>query len=235
MSYLLQIDDLGHQFGEIVALEAVDLSLATQSCLAIVGPNGAGKSTLFNCISGLYRPLRGTLSFRGQSLLGKSIEQIARLGIARTFQQPKLFASLSVLQHLQLAQAPYGPLRGTLPLLRQILADCGLSALQGQKPPSLSFGQQKSLSIARCLASHAQLILLDEPAAGLSEAEKTAFIHLIQDLRTKYQFSILLVEHQLTIVEALADEVLLLDQGKSLIQANWEAVKRSTEWQKYKG
>ncbi len=234
MSQLLHIEGLGHQFGEIVALEAVDLSLAEQSCLAIVGPNGAGKSTLFNCISGLYRPLRGTLSFRGQSLIGKSIDQIARLGIARTFQQPKLFASLSVLQHLQLAQAPYGPLRGTLPLLNQILEDCGLSGLVNQKAPNLSFGQQKTLAIARCIASQAKLILMDEPAAGLSEIEKIDFVNLIQTLRSKYQFSILLVEHQLTVVEALADEVLLLDRGKSLIQANWEEVKRSTQWQKYK-
>ncbi|MEL7535001.1 MAG: ATP-binding cassette domain-containing protein [Bacteroidota bacterium] len=235
MSPLLHIAGLGHQFGDIVALEAVDLRLEAQSCLAIVGPNGAGKSTLFNCISGLYTPLRGTIRFKGQSLQGKSIDQIARLGISRTFQQPKLFASLSVFQHLQLAQAPYSPLRGTPPLIKQVLDDCALSSLKGQKPASLSFGQQKTLAIARCLASHTQLILLDEPAAGLSEAEKEDFIRLIQALKVKYQFGILLVEHQLSLVAALADEVLLLDRGRSLMQASWEEVKRSTEWQKYKG
>jgi len=233
MSQFLHIEGLGHQFGDIIALEEIHLSLEAKSCLAIIGPNGAGKSTLFNCISGVYTPPRGTLTFMGQSLMGKSVAQIARLGISRTFQQPKLFESLRVYQHLSLAQLQFSRLRRTPLLLDQILDDCGLAVIKDQKPKNLSFGQQKTLEIARCLAAKAKLLMLDEPAAGLSEREKGSLIRLLKSLQVKYQFSILLVEHQLSLVEQLAEQVLLIDRGRSLIQASWEEVKRSTEWQKY--
>ncbi|MFK7921650.1 MAG: ABC transporter ATP-binding protein [Bacteroidia bacterium] len=210
MSQLLQIKELSHQFGDLLVLDNITFDLGPQSCLAVVGSNGAGKSTLLNCISGFYAPSRGTLRFKGQSLRGKRTDQIARLGISRTFQQPQLFIGLSVRQHLELAQFSVSRPRRTLGLIDQYLQDCALDKLAERLPESLSFGQQKTLAIARCLATQPQLIMLDEPAAGLSESEKDTLIKLLQGLQQKYQFSILLVEHQQSLIEQLADQVLVL-------------------------
>ncbi|MEL6654222.1 MAG: ATP-binding cassette domain-containing protein [Bacteroidota bacterium] len=230
MSPSLHIEDLYHSFGEIVAIDGLSLSLSPQSCLAIVGPNGAGKSTLLNCISGWYQPLRGTISLEGQSIVGLSPTQIARLGVGRTFQQPQYFESLSVREHLRLAGRR---LRRTQEQIEHDLRVCGLQEVAGRSPKALSHQEQKRLALALCLAMDSKLVLLDEPAAGLNQNQKQDYIQLIQQLQQQYQWSLLLVEHQMDLVAALADEVILLHQGKKLLQAPWEEIQRSTKWQQY--
>lgn len=230
MKPILHIEDLHHAFGEIVAIEGLSFSLAHQSCIAIVGPNGAGKSTLLNCISGWYRPLRGTIRIEEKSIIGLSPTQIARLGMGRSFQQPQYFESLSVREHLRLAGKR---LRRTLDQIEQDLLICGLQEVADRSPKALSYQQQKRLALALCLSKESKVVLLDEPAAGLSESQKQDYIMLIRRLQQQYKWSILLVEHQMDVVAALADEVLLLHQGKKLLQAPWGELQRSTKWQQY--
>ncbi len=231
MRPVLQIDGLARTLGATPILRGVDLELQQGQCLAVIGPNGAGKSTLFNVVCGLLAPSAGDVRLQGRSIAGLSPHEIARRGLARSFQTSQLFAGLSVADHLRCAAlvrlAPKaGGWRGLLGSLQRV---SGLQAridgllqaldLQGCSQclaSELSYAQQRSLELGLVLASEPEVILLDEPTAGMSRSETEQFIERIRQL-TRGR-SILLVEHDLSVVDELADEVAVLHEGRVLAQ-----------------
>jgi branched-chain amino acid transport system ATP-binding protein len=229
MRPVLQIEGLERTLGASPVLRGVDLQLEQGHCLAVIGPNGAGKSTLFNVICGLLAPSAGDVRLQGQSIAGQSPDAIARLGLARSFQTSQLFSDLSVADHLRCAAlvrlAPkaggwrglLGSLQGVNGLQARIdalLHALDLEACSQRLASELSYAQQRHLELGLVLASEPEVILLDEPTAGMSRSETTQFIARIRQLTAGR--SILLVEHDLSVVDELADEVAVLHEGRVL-------------------
>jgi branched-chain amino acid transport system ATP-binding protein len=227
---LLQIADVTMRFGGIVALEAVSFSVAKGRIVGLIGPNGAGKTTLFNCLSRLYRPMRGEVRLNGRSLNRCAPADIAALGVGRTFQASALFASMSVLDNVKVgahARGRNGPLTDalTLPRMRREERECELSAramlafvgLDGAAAlpaESLSLGARKRVELARALAAQPSLLLLDEPAGGLNHEEVAALGALIRSIRDQLGVTVLLVEHHMGLVMSLSDQVVVLNFGR---------------------
>ncbi len=227
---LLEIADVTMRFGGIVALEAVTFSVGEGRIVGLIGPNGAGKTTLFNCLSKLYRPVRGDIRLKGRSLGRCAASAIAALGISRTFQSPALFASMSVLDNVKVgahARGRSSPLTDalTLPATRReehefdqtsraMLAFVGLANLAGQPAASLSLGARKRVELARALAAKPLLLLLDEPASGLNHDEVAELGTLIRSIRDQLGITVLLVEHHMGLVMGLSDQVVVLNFGR---------------------
>jgi len=229
-SALLEIADVTMRFGGIVALEAVTFSVGKGRIVGLIGPNGAGKTTLFNCLSRLYRPMRGDIRLNGQSLGRCAPSDIAALGVGRTFQAPTLFASMSVLDNVKVgahARSHNTPLAYalTLPLGRREeqeldevsrakLAFVGLETLANRPVTSLSLGARKRVELARALAAEPTLLLLDEPAGGLNHEEVAELGTLIRSIRDRLGITVLLVEHHMGLVMSLSDQVVVLNFGR---------------------
>ncbi|HMK71203.1 MAG TPA: ABC transporter ATP-binding protein [Xanthobacteraceae bacterium] len=227
---LLEIADVTIRFGGIVALEAVNFSVREGRIVGLIGPNGAGKTTLFNCLSRLYRPLRGDVRLKGQSLGRCAPSDIAALGISRTFQSPALFASMSVLDNVKVgahARGRKGPLNDALTLpssrreehefeqtARAMLAFVGLDHAAGLPAAILTLGARKRVELARALAAHPLLLLLDEPAGGLNHDEVAELGTLIRAIRDQLGITVLLVEHHMGLVMGLSDQVVVLNFGR---------------------
>ena len=234
MPPLLEVQGVAKQFGGVLALDDVSLSVEQGEAVGLIGPNGAGKTTLFNCITGVLRPERGDLRFgraQPESLLGMQPHQVTECGIARTFQNIRLFVSMSVLEnvligtyirtHVGLASAillspearreehwAYDRAMGLLELV-------GLAARAHEQAGALPFGLQRRLELARALASDPSLLLLDEPAAGLNPVEKQQLLQLIGHLK-RQGVTILLIEHDMQVVMPISDRVAVLDYGKKI-------------------
>jgi branched-chain amino acid transport system ATP-binding protein len=227
---LLEVADVSMRFGGIVALEAVSFSVAKGRIVGLIGPNGAGKTTLFNCLSRLYRPVRGDILLNGRSLNRCAPSDIAALGIGRTFQAPTLFASMSVLDNVKVgahARGHNGPLTDALTLprtrreerefeqtARAMLAFVGLQDMAPRHSESLSLGARKRVELARALAAQPSLLLLDEPAGGLNHEEVAALGMLIRSIRDTLGITVLLVEHHMGLVMSLSDQVVVLNFGR---------------------
>jgi branched-chain amino acid transport system ATP-binding protein len=227
---LLEIADVTMRFGGIVALEAVTFSVGKGRIVGLIGPNGAGKTTLFNCLSRLYRPVRGDIRLDGHSLRRCAASDIAALGIGRTFQAPTLFASMSVLDNVKVgahARGHNGPLTDalTLPFTRReelefeqtsraMLAFVGLEKVSRQPAANLSLGARKRVELARALAAQPSLLLLDEPAGGLNHEEVADLGTLIRSIRDRLGITVLLVEHHMGLVMGLSDQVVVLNFGR---------------------
>ncbi|MDE0384578.1 MAG: ABC transporter ATP-binding protein [Defluviicoccus sp.] len=229
MSFL-EVRDATVRFGGLAALEGVSFSVERGEIFAIVGPNGAGKSTLFNLISRFYRPESGDVRFEGESILGRSPPDIAALGIARTFQNIELFERSTVLQNLLIgrhtrrrasmpAQIFFAP-----PVRREEIAHRGaverivefldLQPYREQTIAGLPYGVRKVVEIGRALAIEPKLILLDEPASGLSVEEIGDMRFWIDDIRTRLGVTVLMVEHNMSLVSAVSDRVMVLAEGR---------------------
>ena len=237
---LLEIRGLTVRFGGLVAINDLDLQIAEGEIFALVGPNGAGKTTVLNCISGLVKPVAGSIWFAGQALLQQPAYKRASLGIGRTFQQLQLFTSMSVIDNLltaQHAQLRGGILSGILPFglskredtrareqAHAILAQLGLSAYAQQTAGSLPFGIQKLIGVARTLVLHPRLVLLDEPAAGVPPQEVDELASRLRSWRAGPGTTLLLIEHNMGLVQAVADRVCVLDYGSKLADGKPEAV-----------
>lgn len=218
-------------FGGLVAVDDLSFSLEQSSIVAMIGPNGAGKSTVFNLITGIYRATSGTVAFRGQSLARLGTYQITVLGIARTFQNIRLFAFMSALDnvmtgrharmHASLADSLLHTPRQRLEerrvreRARELLHFVDLERSAGDDARNLSYGSQRRLEIARALASDPQLLLLDEPAAGMNPREKEDLVTLVERIRAS-GVTILLVEHDAKLVMGLCERVTVLDQGRKI-------------------
>lgn len=237
---LLEIRGLTVRFGGLVAINNLDLRIAEGEIFALVGPNGAGKTTVLNCISGLIKPVSGSIQFAGQELLSRPAHKRAALGIGRTFQQLQLFNSMSVLDNLLTAQhsqlragllsgiLPFGPARRADARAREhayaTLQLLGLEAYARQTTGSLPFGTQKLIGVARALVLRPRLVLLDEPAAGVPPTEVDELASRLRAWRSELGTTLLLIEHNMRIVQAVADHICVLDYGSKLAQGEPGAV-----------
>ncbi len=234
MAALLELQGATLRFGGLTAVNAVDLTIGEDELCGLIGPNGAGKTTVFNLITGVYPPSAGTLRFRGHDLAGLRPHEITALGIARTFQNIRLFGRLSVLDNVRTACNLH---RGTRPwqaLLRgsaftrdeadltrkaeELLELFHLSPRRNDPARSLPYGEQRRLEIVRCLATRPRLLLLDEPAAGMNPKETAEMTALIRRIRDEMNITILLIEHDMRVVMGISDRITVLDHGEKIAE-----------------
>jgi branched-chain amino acid transport system ATP-binding protein len=231
---LLEIRDIALRFGGIVALDGVSFTLDEGQILGLIGPNGAGKTTLFNCVSRLYTPNRGDILFEGRSMLARPPHRIAEIGIGRTFQNLALFGPQSVLDNVRLgahahSRSDYVSDTFRLPWVRRQEAAVSETAWSlihmldleevAQRPAAgLPLGTRKRVELARALAGRPKLLLLDEPAGGLNHEEVGELGALIRRIRDERQVSVLLVEHHMSLVMSVSDNVVALDFGRKIAE-----------------
>ena len=228
---ILEVDDVTLRFGGVVALDSVSFSIDEGEILGLIGPNGAGKTTCFNVTTGVYQPTSGAVRFRGQSLTGMKRFRITKLGIARTFQNIRLFNAMTALENVLVgADAQHGTglfsalfklprhrreeeagHRRALELLRLV----GIEHRADELAVNLPYGDQRRLEIARALATEPQLLCLDEPAAGFNPAEKARLMDLIRTIRDN-GYTVLLIEHDMRLVMGVTDRVVVLEFGRKI-------------------
>ncbi len=239
---MLRLEAVSKYFGGLPALDAVSFSVAAGAVTALIGPNGAGKSTLINCITGVLPPSSGSLTFAGEELTGRAPHAIARLGIARTFQNLKLFPRLSVLDNVLTGLTPEAGTSLTMAMLRlpylrhrerrlklralQALDRFGLADKADWPAGVLAYGDRKRVELARACVGEPKLVLLDEPVAGLNAAETAAVGEELRRLRRRGQ-TLLLVEHDMELVMGLADTVVVLDSGRCIAVGSPDEVRRN--------
>ncbi len=231
---MLAIQGLGKHFGGIRAVDGVDLHLATGELTGLIGPNGSGKTTVFNLVTGIYRPDAGTITFEGKNLVGLPPHRINRLGIARTFQNIRLFRNLTVMDNVRIAHhshVEYGPqsaflrtgrfYEGEKNIQEKVENFLSIFLLQKRKNElagNLSYGDQRKLEIARALASEPRLLLLDEPAAGMNPYEVGRLMEFILEIRDRFRITILLIEHQMRLVMGICERIAVMDFGQVIAQ-----------------
>jgi branched-chain amino acid transport system ATP-binding protein len=218
---LLSVEHVTRRFGGVVAVDAVSLGVESGQIAGLIGPNGAGKTTLFNLITRLYRPDSGEIAFDGESLLRTPPHGIVRRGIARTFQNVELFPTMTVRENVLVGRHARGDRS-----VRELLGELGLDAVAHRRAAGLPFGTMKRLELARALASSPRLLLLDEPAAGLSHEEVDELEALIRRIRSKFDLTVLLVEHHMNLVMGVADRVHVLDFGRKIAEGSPAEVQR---------
>jgi branched-chain amino acid transport system ATP-binding protein len=242
MEGLLEIRDLHLRFGGITALAGVDLHIAEGEILGVIGPNGSGKTSLFNCITGLYRPTSGAIAFRGESLLGLSPDRVTARGVARTFQNLRLFFHMTVLDNLMLGRhlhfrknllAAALRLRGEEVRHREkceeIVEFLDLEPWRDTRAGSCAYGVQKRVELGRALATEPRLLLLDEPVSGLTAEEKDEVSYWIHEIRGRFGVTVLLVEHDLRVASRLASRMVVLDRGVKLVEGTPAEVQKHPE------
>jgi branched-chain amino acid transport system ATP-binding protein len=211
---LLEVQNVTKRFGGIVALDRVSLSAEAGEIVGLIGPNGAGKTTAFNVITRLYTPEEGDVLFDDDSLLRSAPSKVVQRGIARTFQNVELFRGLTVLENVQVgAHARSGEHS-----IDDVLYYVGISSQRYRSAAALPYGTQKRVELARALASSPRLLLLDEPAGGLSHEEVQELAGFIRRLREEFELTILVVEHHMGLVMGIADRVHVLDFGKKIAE-----------------
>lgn len=215
MSPLLEMTDVVVRFDGLTAVAGATISLYAHEVHALIGPNGAGKSTVINCISGFQRRSCGHISLAGRRLAHLDPVAVARSGIARSFQTPQLFARLSVSDNIRVAhqRARHCPYR-----VDELLSLVGLENVAGQPADTLAYGQQRLLEVARALASSPRLLLLDEPAAGLSSEEMDRLAGLLRRIVAEFDLGVLLVEHNVPLVKRIADRITVMHHGVVISQ-----------------
>ena len=238
---LLSATDVRHYFGGLCALAGFNLTLEQGELMGLIGPNGAGKTTVFNLITGVYRASSGSIRFKGTELVGKTPHQVTALRIGRTFQNIRLFRDLSVLDNVRIAhyaQARYTPVEALLHLgryrreerrivddSRRLLSIFKLERLAGETAKNLPYGMQRRLEIARALAIGPELLLLDEPAAGMNPNEIDQLMEFIQWVRREFRLTILLIEHQMKLVMGICERIQVLDFGETLAEGPPEVIR----------
>jgi branched-chain amino acid transport system ATP-binding protein len=241
MSALLQLDKTTIRFGGLTAVSELNLQIGRNELVGLIGPNGAGKTTAFNLITGVYQPTSGEIIFDGQSLAGRKPHQIAGRGIARTFQNIRLFDSMSVFDNVRTAARLHCP-RGVRNALwrgrafrdgEKEIADEVMALLEifqlgkfrDSFAKSLSYGDQRRLEIVRALATKPKLLLLDEPAAGMNASEKSELMRLIQFIKDRFQISVLLVEHDMKVVMGICERIAVLDYGVKIAEGKPDEIR----------
>jgi branched-chain amino acid transport system ATP-binding protein len=216
---LLSVEDIRVEFGGIVALADLTFTIDEHQICALIGPNGAGKTTLFNCVSRVYDPTSGSITFDGHNLLALPPHRIVRVGIARTFQNLALFPALTVLQNVMVgAHAQHESASARRTQARAILERLSLERFADRPATGLPYGTLKRIEIARALAARPRLLMLDEPAAGLTHSEVDELGGLIRSVREEFDLTVLLVEHHMAMVMAISDHVVVLDFGSKIAQ-----------------
>lgn len=230
---LLEVDNVTLRFGGVVALDKVDFTLYEGEILGLIGPNGAGKTTCFNAMTGVYLPTDGAIRFRGHKISGVKRHKITKMGIARTFQNIRLFPEMTALENVQVGADAHN--RGSVPsaMLRlprfwqeerrgvkraeELLEFVGIKGRTHELARNLPYGDQRRLEIARALATDPTLLCLDEPAAGFNPAEKVALLELIRKIRDS-GVTVLLIEHDMRLVMGVTDRIVVLEFGKKIAE-----------------
>ncbi len=231
---LLELDGCTLRFGGLTAVGDLSTKVSAGSLTGLIGPNGAGKTSVFNLITGVYRPTAGDIRFAGQTLVGLKPWQITRLGIARTFQNIRLFQSLSVFDNVRVAYHMHLKHHSISSLVRlpafheeerqiaarttQLLEIFDLARVRDEPARSLPYGSQRRLEIVRALATQPKLLLLDEPAAGMNPTEKHELTRLIREVQERFRISILLVEHDMAVVMKICERIVVLDHGLKIAE-----------------
>ncbi len=239
---LLEIKDLSISFGGIMALNGISLQVPKEKIITVIGPNGSGKTTLFNCLTGIYRPDMGEILYNGETLLRLSPDAIAGRGIARTFQNLRLFMNMDVLDNLLVGRHLHFRKNPVFPLFRirqeelrhremveEIIDFLDLQAFRKSRVADCPYGVQKRIELGRALALEPKLLLLDEPISGLTSEEKEESAYRITEIRGRFQMTILLVEHDLRIASRLADIMMAFYYGQKIVEGTPEEVQRNPE------
>lgn len=238
---MLSVRDVSLRFGGVAALDHVSFDVAAGQIVGLIGPNGAGKTSLFNCVSRLYHPNAGSILFDGQELLGLKPHHVIRLGIARTFQNVALFGRMSVLDNvlvgdhtrirsdtiasaLRLPRARHAEVTATHRAL-SVLDVVGLRGMADLPAGALPFAVQKRVELARALVSRPRLLLLDEPAGGLTHSELQELSQLIRRVHADYELTVLLVEHHMNLVMSISDQVVVLSFGRRIADGSPDEVR----------
>jgi branched-chain amino acid transport system ATP-binding protein len=238
---LLEVHDVTMRFGGLTALSSLSFSIDQGEIKGLIGPNGAGKTTFFNLVTGVYHPTAGIVRFQGHSVLGRKPHAITRAGIARTFQNIRLFANMTALENVMVGADVHSRTtvagaivrslrarrseRSSLERASELLARAGIGHLGGTVAKNLSYGDQRRVEIARALATGPRLILLDEPAAGMNPTEKAGLMRLIRAIRES-GVTVLLIEHDMKVVMGICEDVIVLDFGQKIAEGAPERVRR---------
>lgn len=244
-NHILMAHKVSKRFGGLQALTDLDIAVAVGSIHSVIGPNGAGKTTFFNCITGFYKPEEGEILFRGQPIQGMPPDRVAALGIARTYQNIRLFANVTVLEnvlvgmHRRLHAGWFGAVLRTPATRREertaikegmeILRFVDLADKAEYIAKNLPYGEQRRLEIARALAGKPDLLLLDEPTAGMNPKETEDTMALIRRLRDELGITILLIEHDMRVVMNISDIITVLDFGKKIAEGNALAIRTNPQ------
>lgn len=234
MTPLLVAKSIVKVFGGLTAVDSVDLEIERGTISSLIGPNGAGKTTFFNCLTGLYRPEQGTIIFDGHSIVGLRSDEITGLGIARTYQNIRLFGAMSALENVLVGQhvrlksntlsailrtpAQQAEEKKAREFARELLDFVGLADREHEMATNLPYGDQRLLEIARAAASRPKLLLLDEPAAGMNPRETDRMMELVHRLRDERHITIFLIEHDMKVVMNISERVSVLDYGKKIAE-----------------
>jgi branched-chain amino acid transport system ATP-binding protein len=236
MSEGLTLENVTMRFGGITAVGELQAEIGPRDLVGLIGPNGAGKTTVFNVITGVYEPTSGHVQFRGQELNGLKPNQISHHGIARTFQNIRLFKGMSVFDNIRVSltsQTSFGLFGSILRLggfyqnektlaikIEELLDIFHLKEAKEELATSLPYGDQRRLEIVRALATNPKLLLLDEPAAGMNPAEKQALMKLIQQIREQFKIAVLLIEHDMSLVMGICERIYVLDYGHKIAEGS---------------
>lgn len=242
---LLSLNNLTMRFGGLTAVDGVTETIEPLSLSGLIGPNGAGKTTVFNMITGVYTPTEGEVIFDGKSITGKKPYEIANSGIARTFQNIRLFPTLSVFDNVRvgfnndsatgllgsvLQPGPYwNEEKQIAGQIDHLLTMFGLLDQRNELARNLSYGDQRRVEIVRAMATKPKLLLLDEPAAGMNPTEKTELMKLIRYLRDEFKIAILLIEHDMKVVMGICEKITVLDHGAKISTGTPDQVKNDPE------
>ncbi|GIT90735.1 ABC transporter ATP-binding protein [Jannaschia pagri] len=235
---ILEVKNVGKRFGGLQALGNVNLSVAEGTVHAIIGPNGAGKSTLLNCLVGKLIPDTGSVSFEGQSVLGRKPHEINQMGISRVFQTPEIFGDLTVMENMMIpclakrdgafALHGYKSLLGDAEIVdraEHMLEDMNMADKRHMHAASMSRGDKRRLEIGMCLAQEPRLLLLDEPTAGMARADTNNTIELLQQIKESRPITIAIIEHDMHVVFSLSERITVLAQGTPLVEDTPDNIK----------
>ncbi|MGN0692969.1 MAG: ABC transporter ATP-binding protein [Oscillospiraceae bacterium] len=231
---MLEVKQLSISFGGLKAVDGLNMTIHKGQLYGLIGPNGAGKTTVFNMLTGVYKPTSGSIILDGENITGKAPAQINCCGVARTFQNIRLFSNMSVLDNVKVGlhnQKKYSVIEGALRLPRyfkaeremnsraeELLKVFGLEGEKEQLASNLPYGKQRKLEIARALATNPKLLLLDEPAAGMNPNETASLMDTIRFVRDNFDMTILLIEHDMKLVSGICEEITVLNFGQELAQ-----------------
>ena len=240
---MLELKGLTKHFGGIMALNGVDMHLRKGEFAGLIGPNGSGKTTVFNVVTGIYHPDRGSVAMEGKPIVGLAPHRIHHLGIARTFQNIRLFRNLTVMDNVRTAfhsRIPYGPISavcrsgkyrdGEKELRKKTIDLLTLFSLQVRKDElagNLPYGDQKRLEIARAVASEPKVLLLDEPAAGMNPSEVRALTEFLLEIRRRFHLTILMIEHQMRLAMGICERLVVLDFGEVIAEGPPEEIRKN--------
>ena len=242
-SPLLELDNVTMRFGGVVAVDDLSMHVPAGSVTGLIGPNGAGKTTVFNVITGFYTPQAGKIRFKGETITGRQPHLVCKAGIARTFQNIRLFGNETALQNVMIGCHVRQKSAWWMPVLclpqaareERAIAEKSLELLKrldlliyaGEKASSLPYGAQRRLEIARALATDPTLLVLDEPAAGMNPQESQDLMHFIEHLREEFNLTILLIEHDMKVVMGVCDHIWVLEYGKLIADGDAQAIRNN--------